>query len=144
MVRRVPFLSVTVVVDDRPKVTAERDFADANSLDRSADADIVGFDGFAGLVKVSIQCAGERVDVIGNSIGRPCESAAIVLDFEPEFDLDLDLGDELDDEAEDELEDVLLARTKLASGESCSAPNRTRSLEPAGAVKFRIPMVIGL
>lgn len=145
MVRSPP--NVSGAFGDRPKVTAERDFAEANVL-----ACRVGLTVEA-IVDPAACTTGDRVGVVGvvgNPTGRPCGVLDFAAGFEPElaFELDLDLVEDPSSDEESDPKPPSLARSApgpvlvpaVASGELCSAPNRTRSLELAGAVKFLLPI----
>lgn len=139
--------NVSEAFGDRPKVTAERDFAEANVL-----ACRVGL-----IVEAIVDPAActmcDRVGVVGvvdKPTGRPCGVLDLAAGFGPElaFELDPDLVDDPASDEESDPKPPSLARSApgpvlvlaVASGELCSAPNRTRSLELAGAVKFLLPI----
>lgn len=145
MVRSPP--NVSGVFGERPKVTAERDFAEANALAGWAGLTV------GGIVDLAACTTGDRVGVVGvvgKPTGRPCGVLDLAAGVEPElaFELDLDL---VEDPSSDEESDPKLPSfaksapgpvlvLAVASGESYSTPKRTRSLELAGAVKFLLPI----
>jgi hypothetical protein len=147
MVRSPP--NVSEDFGERPKVTAERDFAEANVLACREGLTVEA------IVDPAACTTGDRVGVVGvvgKPTGRPCGVLDLAAGLEPElsFELDLDLVEDPSSDEESDPKPPSLARSApgpgpvlvlaVASGELCSAPNRTRSLELAGAVKFLLPI----